>query len=59
MWEWTSDWFSPVHFLTEENQQIGFVDPTGPSVEDLEQLVPPQKWWEVLADLVLQLDNDH
>lgn len=46
VWEWTSDWFSPVHFLTEENQQIGFVDPTGPSVEDLEQLVPPQKWWE-------------
>jgi hypothetical protein len=49
--------FSPVHFLTEENQQIGFVDPTGPSVEDLEQLVPPQKWWEVLVDLVLQLDQ--
>eukprot|EP00435_Cladocopium_sp_Y103_P010891 s1847_g2.t2 len=39
VWEWTSDWFSPVHFLTEDNQQTGFVDPTGPSVEDLEQLV--------------------
>ena len=53
MWEWTSDWFSPVHFLTEENQQIGFVDPTGPSVDDLEQLVPePKNWWKVVIDLV-------
>ena len=43
VWEWTSDWFSPVHFLTEENQEIGFVDPKGPSVEDLEQLVPRQQ----------------
>lgn len=39
VWEWTSDWFSPVHFLTEENQATGFVDPTGPSIEELDELV--------------------
>jgi len=38
VWEWTSDWFSPVHFLTEENQATGFVDPTGPSIEELDEL---------------------
>ena len=38
VWEWTSDWFSPVHFLTEENQASGFVDPTGPSIEELDEL---------------------
>ena len=38
VWEWTSDWFSPVHFLTEENQATGFVDPVGPSIEELDEL---------------------
>lgn len=37
-WEWTSDWWTPAHYLTEENQEIGFVDPEGPTVEELDQL---------------------
>ncbi|CAK8985308.1 Formylglycine-generating enzyme (FGE) (C-alpha-formylglycine-generating enzyme 1) (Sulfatase-modifying factor 1) [Durusdinium trenchii] len=39
VWEWTNDWFSPVHFLTEENQATGFVDPEGPTEEELDELV--------------------
>eukprot|EP00440_Ansanella_granifera_P060416 gb/GFBE01065484.1/.p1 GENE.gb/GFBE01065484.1/~~gb/GFBE01065484.1/.p1 ORF type:complete len:412 (+),score=81.74 gb/GFBE01065484.1/:1-1236(+) len=38
VWEWTSDWFTPVHFLTEETRDTGFIDPTGPSVEELDQV---------------------
>ena len=37
-WEWVNDWWTPAHYLTEENQAIGFVDPPGPSIEELEQL---------------------
>eukprot|EP00438_Fugacium_kawagutii_P024133 Skav222769 [mRNA] locus=scaffold600:329662:330939:+ [translate_table: standard] len=48
VWEWTSDWFSPVHFLTEENQQTGFVDPQGPTVEDLDQLAS----WSMFSGLL-------
>ncbi|CAK9018972.1 unnamed protein product [Durusdinium trenchii] len=39
VWEWTNNWFSPVHFLTEENQATGFVDPEGPTEEELDELV--------------------
>ena len=38
VWEWTKDWWTPAHYLTEENQHIGFVDPEGPSIDELEQL---------------------
>ncbi|CAJ1341075.1 unnamed protein product, partial [Effrenium voratum] len=38
-WEWTSDWWSPVHFLTEETKETGLVDPLGPTEEELEELV--------------------
>ena len=38
VWEWTSDWWTPAHYLTEENQHIGFVDPAGPSTDELDQL---------------------
>ena len=31
VWEWTSDWYSPVHFLTEKNKDTGLVDPKGPA----------------------------
>lgn len=34
----TNDWWTPAHYLTEENQHIGFVDPPGPSIDELEQL---------------------
>ncbi|CAK0789675.1 unnamed protein product, partial [Prorocentrum cordatum] len=39
VWEWVGDWFTPVHFLTEETQATGFVDPLGPSVDELDQVV--------------------
>jgi sulfatase modifying factor 1 len=38
VWEWTSDWWTPAHYLTEENQHIGFVDPAGPTTDELDQL---------------------
>merc|ERR1712187_910104 len=38
VWEWTSTWFSPVHFLTEENQHTGLIDPPGPSEAELDQV---------------------
>ena len=64
VWEWTADWWTPAHYLTEvrllsplcrrcvavlslifarvlntqENQHIGFVDPPGPSTDELDQL---------------------
>merc|ERR1711865_254050 len=39
VWEWTSDWFSPLHFLTEENQETGYVDPTGPTTDELDYIL--------------------
>ncbi|CAE7692564.1 Sumf1 [Symbiodinium pilosum] len=39
VWEWTSDWYSPVHFLTEKNKDTGLVDPKGPEIEELDELV--------------------
>ena len=31
VWEWTGDWYSPVHFLTDKNKDTGLVDPRGPA----------------------------
>merc|ERR1711920_772929 len=33
-----SDWFSPVHFLTEENQHTGYINPVGPTVDELDYI---------------------
>ena len=42
VWEWTADWWTPAHYLTEENQHIGFVDPAGLAVgETVILLTPP------------------
>ena len=57
VWEWTADWYTPAHYLTEENQHIGFVDPEGPSIDELEQLkemgylVSRQPWCLPMATL--------
>lgn len=32
-----------MHFLTEENQATGFVDPEGPTEEELDELVRFQR----------------
>ncbi|CAE7193896.1 APC8 [Symbiodinium sp. CCMP2592] len=39
VWEWTGDWYSPVHFLTDKNKDTGLVDPTGPEIEELDEIV--------------------
>merc|ERR1712232_540527 len=39
VWEWVTDCFSPVHFLTAETQHRGFIDPPGPTEEELDYIV--------------------
>ena len=33
-----TDRWTPAHYLTEENQHIGFVDPPGPNTDELDQV---------------------
>eukprot|EP00928_Gymnodinium_smaydae_P028966 TRINITY_DN21951_c0_g1_i2.p1 TRINITY_DN21951_c0_g1~~TRINITY_DN21951_c0_g1_i2.p1 ORF type:complete len:428 (-),score=56.74 TRINITY_DN21951_c0_g1_i2:229-1512(-) len=37
-WEYVQDWWTPLHFLTEETQKTGLIDPQGPTVDELDYI---------------------